>query len=303
MRIYLAGRFSRREELLGYASELQEAGHEVTSRWLAMHDNPRLTREIELARDSIDPGAATFAIADHVDVRRAEALVAFTEPVGDQPFAGRGGRHVEIGWAQEWGKRVLVIGGIENAAHELPAVVHIPAWDLTQVRAGLAAASGPRARFGLGVRDVEPRTIFLAGVATRHSELAGLAAALSAAGLTVLPAGLQNVAGGRSSSAFGTWHDVRRAATFVAVSETPVRPRGADRGLRHVMFGWAQAAGRRLIVWGPRENIMHALPGVEHAPGRSLEALLAMLEQPVPTPLAQRQHLHLQPGEVSECSA
>ena len=34
MKIYLAARYSRREELCGYRSELEAIGHTVTSRWL-----------------------------------------------------------------------------------------------------------------------------------------------------------------------------------------------------------------------------------------------------------------------------
>lgn len=56
MRIYLAARYSRREELLGYRADLEAAGHIVTSRWLAG----------DLARTVTD--RASSADEDRVDV-------------------------------------------------------------------------------------------------------------------------------------------------------------------------------------------------------------------------------------------
>ena len=282
MRIYLAAQFGRREELLEYATELRAAGHEVTSRWLAMHDNPPLAAEIELAADSIDPEAATFAISDRTDVFRSEALIAFTEPLGGRPFAGRGGRHVEIGWAQEWGKKIVAVGGVENPAHVLPGVVHVSAWNVGEVRAALAAAPGVTGRFKLGAPDPDPDTVFLAGATARNHELAELSEALAAAGRSVLAPPPHGT--GATDTATRSWHAVHRGATLVALSEAPAAHRGADRGLRHVTFGWAQAAGRRLIVLGPRENIMHALPGVEHVAEASAAALITALAQPAPSP-------------------
>ena len=41
MWVYLAGRYSRREELLGYAAEIDRAGHETCSTWIAgSHELP-----------------------------------------------------------------------------------------------------------------------------------------------------------------------------------------------------------------------------------------------------------------------
>ena len=280
MRIYLAAQFGRRDELTGYAAELRGVGHEVTSRWLAMHDDPQLAKEVEQANNTIAPSAAVFAIADYTDVRRSEALIAFTEPLGGRRFAGRGGRHVEVGWAQEWGKRLLVIGGVENPAHTLPGAELVPAWNIEQVHARIDEASGAIARFELGGASPEPGTVYLSGASARAGELAQLSEALAAAGHTVLTA--QPRGDGGVQDATLAWHAVHRATTLVALSEAPAAHRGADRGLRHVEFGWAQAAGRRLIALGPRENIMHALPGVEHVPEPSAEALLATLAQAAP---------------------
>jgi hypothetical protein len=41
---------------------------------------------------------------------------------------------------------------------------------------------------------------------------------------------------------------------------------GGGKGGRHVEFGWGLAAGKRMILVGPREHIFHTLPGVEWYP-------------------------------------
>jgi hypothetical protein len=41
---------------------------------------------------------------------------------------------------------------------------------------------------------------------------------------------------------------------------------GGGKGGRHVEYGLALGLGKRLIICGPRENIFHTLPQVEHYP-------------------------------------
>ncbi len=41
------------------------------------------------------------------------------------------------------------------------------------------------------------------------------------------------------------------------------------KGGRHVEFGYGLALGKRMIVVGPRENVFHTLPQVEHYHGWS----------------------------------
>ena len=50
---------------------------------------------------------------------------------------------------------------------------------------------------------------------------------------------------------------------LIAFSEEP-RAGGASRGGRHVEFGLALAWGKGVVVVGPRENVFHTLPQVEH---------------------------------------
>jgi len=132
--VYLAARYSRRAELLGYRADLARAGITVTSRWLNGNhqiDNHGIPVTDDGQRAAIgDPAAGRlrtrFAAEDVADVLAADMLIAFTE----QPRASttRGGRHVELGLALGAGKRVAVIGPRENLFCWLPHVEHHPAW-------------------------------------------------------------------------------------------------------------------------------------------------------------------------------
>ncbi|MGA7887640.1 MAG: hypothetical protein WCA44_18045 [Acidobacteriaceae bacterium] len=115
--VYLAGRYSRRNELCALAIDLTRAGFRVTSRWLG-EDKPLDTK---LGDDS----PAFYLATAHIDIEdicRADTLLFFAE----DPHTGtpRGGRHVEFGFALGLGKRVVVIGGHENIFHYLPHVLH-----------------------------------------------------------------------------------------------------------------------------------------------------------------------------------
>lgn len=118
--VYLAARFSRKDELAGYAAELMRNNIAVTSRWLfGSHDVPS---ESGMDRET----KARFAIEDLDDIDRADVLVAFTEPEGAGP--ARGGRHVETGYAIGAGIPVLVVGPIENVFHAIPENTVVETW-------------------------------------------------------------------------------------------------------------------------------------------------------------------------------
>lgn len=135
---YLAARYSRREELLGYAEQLRELGHEVTSRWL---EGQHQADELEIAAaghvHEVPEVARRFAEEDVEDVTFADVVIAFSEP--PRSSASRGGRHVEFGMALGWvlagyrsldgrARRVVVIGQRENVFHCLREVTVFPDW-------------------------------------------------------------------------------------------------------------------------------------------------------------------------------
>jgi len=108
LKLYLAGRYGRRKELLGYANTLKEQGHTITSRWLnGEHEyadsNSTEEQERSWAKDDLD------------DIDSCDMLIAFTECGGKSASgASRGGRHVELGYALGMLKEVIVCGEAEN---------------------------------------------------------------------------------------------------------------------------------------------------------------------------------------------
>lgn len=133
LKIYLAGRYGRRDELMDYARDLADKGHIVTSRWLdGTHENDETARAYEAGESP--EGAVQFAVDDVNDVLRASVVISFTESpretsnVVDAWRASRGGRHVEFGMALALHKRVIVVGPRENVFHLLPEVEHYFTW-------------------------------------------------------------------------------------------------------------------------------------------------------------------------------
>lgn len=112
MKLYLAARYSRREEMADYANLLTIMGHEVTSRWLMGHHHAWTGEYDSLWQQ--------FALADFEDVDKAEVVVSFTHP--RNTLTAGGGRHSEFGYGYAKGKRMVIIGERENIFHHLPGV-------------------------------------------------------------------------------------------------------------------------------------------------------------------------------------
>lgn len=124
MKLYLAARYDRMAELADIADSIEDLGHEVTARWLEGNGNP-------------DAESAAY---DLTDVLVADGLVLFTEePTASVPFAARGGRHVEFGYALKAGKRMFIVGPTENIFHELDQVARFA--DVGELLAYLGQAS------------------------------------------------------------------------------------------------------------------------------------------------------------------
>lgn len=124
MKIYLAARYSRREELLRYALDLGEVNHEVTSRWIKGNHQ---VSDAGLSEEGTEAERLRFAMEDWHDLIAAEACVSFTEQ--PRSSASRGGRHVEFGAALAMQKLCVVVGPRENVFHCLPRVIVYPTWD------------------------------------------------------------------------------------------------------------------------------------------------------------------------------
>ena len=124
MKIYLAARYSRNDEMRGVRDVLQALGYEVTSRWIDQHGGDVLESFVA-SKLNDDPGhCARYGLVDVEDMTAAEAIVSFTSADG----GGKGGRHVEFGWGIAAGKRMVVVGPREHIFHTLPEVEHYPSW-------------------------------------------------------------------------------------------------------------------------------------------------------------------------------
>lgn len=117
MRIYLAARYSRREELCHYRDILETKGCVITSRWL---NGNHEVGDMGLSDEASAELRQRFALEDWEDLMAADVCINFTEPSRTGPT--RGGRHVEFGAALAAGKRVIVVGHRENVFHCLPQV-------------------------------------------------------------------------------------------------------------------------------------------------------------------------------------
>jgi len=136
MKIYLAARYSRREELAAYRTELEALGHTVQARWLNGENGDALVEGTLRSGEQLSEHEQTeraaalrtkFALDDWEDVNAAELVINFTEPPRSK--ANRGGRHVEYGIALANKARVIVVGHRENIFHWLPVVEFCATWD------------------------------------------------------------------------------------------------------------------------------------------------------------------------------
>lgn len=132
-RIYLAARYSRREEMARYAADLEALGYTVTSRWHQEGKTPLPGIHTEKLRRR----AGRFAQEDAEDTKDADLFIAFTTtPMASEvPGAGvrateqeNGGTHVEFGIAYALGKELWVVGPRENVFHCLPGLRIFPDW-------------------------------------------------------------------------------------------------------------------------------------------------------------------------------
>jgi hypothetical protein len=117
LKIYLAARYSRFEEMQQYALALAAHGHTITSRWILGDHDIRAQGQSEA-----DIYLPTWAHEDWDDLLDADACLSFTEAPSDAPGRSRGGRHVEHGIALALNKRCMVIGYRENIFHWLEPV-------------------------------------------------------------------------------------------------------------------------------------------------------------------------------------
>lgn len=122
MKLYLAGRYSQKDEISVYARDLEKRGAIVTSSWLQEPHNPNTN-----LHDVSDDLLEKYQKVDLDDIRRADGMVFFSQPPTVPTL--RGGRHVEFGYALALGKPILVYGPKENIFHYNWRVTNVETWE------------------------------------------------------------------------------------------------------------------------------------------------------------------------------
>ena len=112
MNVYLAARFSRQAEIVGYARQLRGIGYTVTSRWLSEGEDHRWPDEGDEAF------AMRLASEDMIDLEAADIVIVFTDERRSEPCKS-GGMHFEAGYAAGRGIPLVVIGPVENVFYSL----------------------------------------------------------------------------------------------------------------------------------------------------------------------------------------
>ena len=117
IKVYIAGHYSHRLELLKRARELEELGHyEVTSRWLLGLHERRDT-------DPTDQEKTEWAREDLTNVDEADLLIAFVDM---EP--SRGGKETEFGYALGIEMPTIVVGESKNIFYVL-GDKHFKSWE------------------------------------------------------------------------------------------------------------------------------------------------------------------------------
>ena len=120
MKVYLAAAFSRKNEILQVAHQLEEIGVRVTSRWLTeQHAAPTDTSKSVFL--------AERAQIDLDDIDCADVLVRFSDDLSAPTVPSHlatGSRMGEMMHARANHKTIIVVGGHQCVFDYLPDVVH-----------------------------------------------------------------------------------------------------------------------------------------------------------------------------------
>ena len=115
MKVYIAARYSQKEEMKQVAALLRDKKIEVTSSWL-LEPHPSGTTMDQVSEEDL----CGYAQRDLEDIEAGDAVVLFT--VDPLIPTVRGGRHVETGYCICLKKPLYIVGPRENIFHYLPQV-------------------------------------------------------------------------------------------------------------------------------------------------------------------------------------
>lgn len=133
--LYLSAQFEDAPVLRDARARLAALGYTVTSRWLDAGTAVPATAQTS------DAGAgerlAAIAVQDLDDIRAADVVVVYNP--AEACAIGRGGRHVETGFALALDKPIVIVGARGNVFHWLPSVAIVKDW--TELHAWLEGRS------------------------------------------------------------------------------------------------------------------------------------------------------------------
>jgi nucleoside 2-deoxyribosyltransferase len=115
MKVYIAARYSQKEEMKQVAALLRDKKIEVMSSWL-LEPHPPCTTMDQVSEDDL----RGYAQRDLEDIEAADVMLLFT--VDPLIPTVRGGRHVETGYCTCLKKPIYIVGPRENIFHYLPQV-------------------------------------------------------------------------------------------------------------------------------------------------------------------------------------
>lgn len=123
---YFAARYSRHPEMRDYRDALIKALPDavVTSRWIDQHAGTLPNSFMQGVLNSDPEACWKYGLIDMTDLDAADVVVSFTTVGG-----GKGGRHIEHGYAIAKGKRLAIVGPRENIFHAHPATDVYGTWD------------------------------------------------------------------------------------------------------------------------------------------------------------------------------
>ena len=119
--VYLSAAFHRKEEMKEISLKIAALGVHITSRWLEEDPAP-------IGKRSRDHFKVETAQKDADDVHAADTVIRFSDDLSTPTVPSLWctcSRMEETGMAYAWGKKIIIVGGVQNIFDNLPERVHV----------------------------------------------------------------------------------------------------------------------------------------------------------------------------------
>lgn len=122
MKVYLAARFDRKDEMKAISLRLKELGVTVTSRWLDEEPLPK-------GKEAVERFLRDTAQMDADDVKAADTLIRFSDDLKDRASVPArwctASRMEETGMAHAWGMNIIIVGGKQSLFDRFANRIHV----------------------------------------------------------------------------------------------------------------------------------------------------------------------------------